>query len=124
MISDGCGYDLSFGYEYKLFESLNPVCQTAEKKLVRFIVVRVEYDSSNRVCIRRTGSMPSHAVTQGAIFLPGGRPSASPHWRRRCPERNSNGYYHDPNSTANGDFGHFLSSEQHAEWLHLTDGNE
>jgi len=22
-------YDLSFGYEYKRFESLNPVCQTA-----------------------------------------------------------------------------------------------
>jgi len=28
MISE---YDLSFGYEYKLFESLNPVCQTAGK---------------------------------------------------------------------------------------------
>ena len=27
-------YDLSFDYEYKLFESLNPVCQTAWKKLV------------------------------------------------------------------------------------------
>ena len=26
MISE---YDLRFGYEYKLFESLNPVCQTA-----------------------------------------------------------------------------------------------
>jgi len=25
----GCGYDLSFGYEYKLFESSNPVCHTA-----------------------------------------------------------------------------------------------
>ena len=23
------GYDISIGYEYKLFESLNPVCQTA-----------------------------------------------------------------------------------------------
>jgi len=28
MISE---YDLSFGYEYKLFESLNPVFQTAGK---------------------------------------------------------------------------------------------
>ena len=28
MISE---YDLSIGYEYKLFESFNPVCQTAGK---------------------------------------------------------------------------------------------
>jgi len=29
----GCGYDLSFGDEYKLFKSSNPVCQTAGKNL-------------------------------------------------------------------------------------------
>ena len=40
------GYDLSFGYEYKLSESLNPVFQTAGGKLIRLMVVRVEYDSS------------------------------------------------------------------------------
>jgi len=63
------GYDLSFGYEYKLSESLNPVFQTAGGKLIRFMVVRVEYDISYRVCIRRTGNRPSHAVTQGPLFL-------------------------------------------------------
>jgi len=62
----GCGYDLSFGDEYKLFKSSNPVCRG---KFVRFMVVRFEYDRSNRVCIRTTGNRPSHAVAQGAVFL-------------------------------------------------------
>jgi len=50
-------------------------------KLVRFVVVWVEYDRSNRVCIRRTGrpNRPSHAVAQGDNFSIGGQaPSASP----------------------------------------------
>jgi len=38
---------MSFGYEYKLFESFNQVCQTAVEKLVRFMVFRVEYNRSN-----------------------------------------------------------------------------
>jgi len=45
------------------------------EKLVRFMVVRVEHDRSNRVCIRRTGNRPSYAVAQGgSIFLQGCRP--------------------------------------------------
>ena len=39
------------------------------EKLVRFMVVRVEYDRSNRVCIRRTGNRPSYAVAQGGQFF-------------------------------------------------------
>ena len=42
-------------------------------KLVRFTVVRVEYDRSNRVCIRRTGNKSSRAVAQGANFSTGGQ---------------------------------------------------
>jgi len=33
------------------------------------MVVRIEYDRSNRVCIRRTGNRLSHAVDQGANFF-------------------------------------------------------
>ena len=33
------------------------------------MVVRVEYDRSNRVCIRRTGNRPSYAVAQGGQFF-------------------------------------------------------
>jgi len=38
------------------------------------MVVRVKYDRSNRVCIRRTGNRPSHAVAQagGQFFCRGG----------------------------------------------------
>ena len=49
---------------------------TPPAKLVRFVVVRVEYDRSNRVCIGRTGNRPSRAVAQGANFSIGGRPLA------------------------------------------------
>jgi len=43
------------------------------------MVVRVEYDRSNRVCIRRTSNKPSHAVAQGSNFSIGVRsPSPSP----------------------------------------------
>jgi len=64
-------YDLRFGYEYKLFESLNPVCLTltSRKKLVRFVVVRVEYDRSSRyvgLCIR-TGNRSSLAVAHRRV---------------------------------------------------------
>ena len=31
------------------------------------MVVRVEYDRSNRVCIRRTGNRPSYAVAQETV---------------------------------------------------------
>jgi len=49
-------------------------------KFVRFMVVRVEYDRSNRVCIRRTGKLnrPSHAVAQGANFSTGGGQAPCP----------------------------------------------
>jgi len=48
-------------------------------KLVRSMVVRVEYDLYNRVCIRRTGNRPSHAVAQGASsFYRGPGPLAAP----------------------------------------------
>ena len=44
------------------------------------MVVRVEYDRSNRVCIRRTGTRPSYAVTQGdqAFWPPAGTGAAKP----------------------------------------------
>jgi len=70
MISE---YDLSFDYEYKLFESLNPVCQTAGK-------ISSLHCRSRRIrpfqqgMHTRTGNRPSHAVAQGTIFLQGGRP--------------------------------------------------
>ena len=82
MISE---YDLSFGYEYKLFESLIfsfsyclPVSgkiklyiksglSNRREKLVRFIIVRVEYDRSNRyVCIKignRLIGLPMQSLT-------------------------------------------------------------
>ena len=40
------------------------------------MVVRVEYDCSNRVSIRRTGNRPSHAVAQG----PGSLTPPRWHW--------------------------------------------
>jgi len=34
---------------------------------------RVEYDRSNKECIRRTGNRPPHAVARGVNFSIGGR---------------------------------------------------
>jgi len=42
------------------------------------MVVRVEYNRSNGVRLRRTGNRPSHAVAQGAIFLQGAGPPDPP----------------------------------------------
>ena len=42
------------------------------------MVVRMEYDRSNRVCIRRTGNRLSHAVDQGGNFSAGDRPPDPP----------------------------------------------
>ena len=44
------------------------------EKLVRFMVVRIEHNCSNRVCTWRTGNRPSHAVAQGVSFSIGGQP--------------------------------------------------
>ena len=63
----------------KLFESLNPVLSNRPEKLVRFVVVRVDYDRFNRVCIRRTGNRTSHAVAQrGQFFYRGQAPLPPP----------------------------------------------
>jgi len=62
----GCGY----GYEYNFFQSLNPVVKPPGK-WVRFMVVRVEYDRSNRVRIWKTGMQSPRG---GAIFLQGASP--------------------------------------------------
>ena len=45
------------------------------EKLVRFMVVRVEHNCSNRVRTWRTGNRPSHAVAQGVSFSIGGQPA-------------------------------------------------
>jgi len=62
-------YDLRFGYEYKLFESLNQGCLTltSRKKLVRFVVVRVEYDRSSRYVCIRIGNRSSLAVAHRRV---------------------------------------------------------
>ena len=51
------------------------------KRLVRFMVVCVEYDRSNRVCIRRTGTRHARAAAQGGNFsVGGGQALLSPRW--------------------------------------------
>ena len=65
-------YDISFGCEYKFFESLNPVCQTAGKDYFASWL----FASNTTVptwCIRRTGNRPSNAVAQGSNFSTGGQ---------------------------------------------------
>jgi len=58
MISE---YDVSFGYEYKLFERFKSGFLNRREKLVRFMVVRVEYDRSNR------SNRSSHAVAHRRV---------------------------------------------------------
>jgi len=71
-------YDLSFDYEYKLFESLNPVCQTAWKKLVASwlfasnTTVPTGYAYNAQVI-----GLPMQSP-RGANFSTGGRPPTSP----------------------------------------------
>jgi len=68
----------------KFFESLNPVCQTAAKELVRFMVVRVEYDR-NPTGYAYEGQVISRLMQSprgGAVFLQGAGPS-EPRWCRR-----------------------------------------
>ena len=74
MISE---YDLSFGYEYRLFESLNPVCQTAGEK-VCFIVVRVECGRFSRVSYERQVILIDLPIQSpmGPVSLQGDRPPA------------------------------------------------
>ena len=48
------------------------------------MVVRVEYDRSNRVITRRTGNRPSHAVARGGQFFFRGQAPWPLSWRRRC----------------------------------------
>jgi len=62
---------MSFGYEYKLFESLNPVCQTPGKissldgcsRRIRL------FQQGMHTKVRYRTNRSSHAVAQGPIFL-------------------------------------------------------
>jgi len=97
------GYDLSFGWVLTFWKFKSGL-SNRRGKLVRSVVVRFEYGRSNRVCIRRAGNRPFHAVAMGPIFLQGQSPGAcaiphrpktrspsghwslrpSSHWRRPC----------------------------------------
>ena len=48
------------------------------------MVVRVEYDRSNRVCIRSISNRPSRAVDQGGVQFFYRVPAACPRPPRRC----------------------------------------
>jgi len=54
---------------YKTFWKFKFGLSNRREKLVRFMVFRVEYDRSHRVCIGRTGNRPSQAVAQGGQFF-------------------------------------------------------
>jgi len=73
MISE---YDISFGGEYKLFESLNPVCQTAGKDY--FASWLFASNTNVPTWCTRTGNRPSHAVAQGSNFSTGGQAGPPP----------------------------------------------
>jgi len=57
------------------------------EKLVCILVVRVEYDRFNRVCIRKTGrsGLPKQSPRGWQFFYMGARPPCHPRWRRRWP---------------------------------------
>ena len=64
---------------YKTVRKFKSGLSNRPEKLVRFVVVRVEYDRFNRVCIRRTGNRTSHAVAQrGQFFYRGQAPLPPP----------------------------------------------